>query len=110
MRPERDITLISAMEHHANDLPHRYYGNKVRFFPLTGSEANSGPVDLGEFQKMLRQYEGRVNYVAVSAVSNVTGIVNPIYELASIAHQHDTLLLGRWCADGCSPPGGTGSR
>lgn len=93
MRPERDITLVSAMEHHANDLPHRYYGNRIRFIPLTGSEANSGPVDVDEFQKMLRQYSGRVNYVAISAVSNVTGIVNPIYDLARIAHEHDTLLL-----------------
>ena len=93
MRPDRDVTLISAMEHHANDLPHRYYGNKIRFIPLTGSEANSGPVDLDELATMLEKYTGRVNYIALSAVSNVTGIINPIGEIARLAHRHGALLL-----------------
>jgi cysteine desulfurase/selenocysteine lyase len=93
LRPERDVVLVSAMEHHANDLPHRYYGGKVRFIPLLGSEVNSGPVDTAELKNLLERYRGRVNYIAVSGVSNVTGIVNPIYEIARIAHENDTLVL-----------------
>ena len=28
-RPEKDIVLVSAMEHHANDLPHRQHAQSV---------------------------------------------------------------------------------
>jgi len=93
LRPERDVVLVSAMEHHSNDLPHRYYGNKVRFIPLLGSEVNSGSMDLAALRELLARYQGRVNYIAVCGVSNVTGIVNPIYDIARIAHDNDTLLL-----------------
>ncbi len=35
-RPERDVVLVSLMEHHANDLPHRRHAGQVVHLPLTG--------------------------------------------------------------------------
>jgi cysteine desulfurase/selenocysteine lyase len=43
-------------------------------------------------EKELRAQRGRVSYVAVTGVSNVTGIVNPVHEIARIAHRYDALI------------------
>jgi len=71
-RPERKIVFVSSMEHHANDLPHRQFGNEVVYLPLTGEGSQLGIVDLDKFRALCEQYEGKVNYVAVSSVSNVS--------------------------------------
>lgn len=92
-RPERDVVLISLMEHHANDLPHRKHAGHVVHLPLTGIAPALGAIDLDALTGLLRQYAGRVNYVAITAASNVTGIVNPIHEIAALAHAHGAWLI-----------------
>ena len=92
-RQDRKIVLVSAMEHHANDLPHRQFGNEVHYIPLIGEGAQQGPIDLTELEKLLAKYRGQVNYVAISSVSNVTGIVNPVAAIAQLAHRYDALVL-----------------
>lgn len=87
-RPERDVVLVSLMEHHANDLPHRKHAGRVLHVPLTGETPALGAVDRVALARLLEQYSGRVNYVAVSAASNVTGIVNPVHDIAELAHAH----------------------
>lgn len=85
-RPERDVVLVSLLEHHANDLPHRKHAGQVIHIPLSGDSPMLGAVDLAALERLLGQYRGRVNYVAVSAASNVTGVRNPIYDIAALAH------------------------
>jgi selenocysteine lyase/cysteine desulfurase len=92
-RPERDIALVSLMEHHANDLPHRRQAGQVIHIPLTGEAPALGAVDLVALERLLEQHQGRVNYVAVSAASNVTGIVNPVHDIAALAHAHDAWVI-----------------
>jgi len=92
-RPERDVVLVSLMEHHANDLPHRKHARTVVHIPLTGTAPALGPVDLAALARLLEQYRGRVNYVAVSATSNVTGIINPVHEIAALAHAHGAWVM-----------------
>jgi len=92
-RPNRQRVLVSAMEHHANDLPHRQFGNEVIYIPLNGSGAEQGTIDLAEFTRLCKQNSDKVNYVAVSSVSNVTGVLNPIEELTRIAHKFGILVL-----------------
>jgi Selenocysteine lyase len=92
-RPERDVALVSLMEHHANDLPHRKHAGQVVHIPLTGASPALGAVDLVALERFLEQYRGRVNYVAVSAASNVTGIVNPVHDIAALAHAHDAWVV-----------------
>lgn len=92
-RPNRPVVLVSAMEHHANDLPHRQFGNDVHHLPLTGNDAEQGAIDLIELEKLLQTFKGRVNYLAFSAVSNVTGIINPVAEITELAHRYDTLVM-----------------
>jgi cysteine desulfurase/selenocysteine lyase len=92
-RPKRKVVLVSAMEHHANDIPHRQFDNQVVYFPLLGEGANMGCVDLLQFEKLCNQHAEQLNYVAVSSVSNVTGIQNPINEMVKIAHKVGALVL-----------------
>lgn len=90
---EKPIVMVSAMEHHANDLPHRQQGNDVIHIPLTGESAQSGSIDLAALEALLKQNTGKVNYVTVSGVSNVTGIINPVAEITSLAHQYGALFI-----------------
>ena len=92
-RPERDVVLVSLMEHHANDLPHRKHARTVVHIPLTGTAPTLGAVDLAALERLLEQYRGRVNYVAVSATSNVTGIINPVHDIAALAHAHGAWVI-----------------
>lgn len=92
-RPNRKVVLVSSMEHHANDLPHRQFDNQVIYLPLTGEGAHSGAVDLERLSQICAEHTDDVNYIAVSSVSNVTGVRNPIKEICEIAHQNDLLVL-----------------
>lgn len=92
-RPTRKTVLVSAMEHHANDLPHRQFDNQVVYFPLLGDGSSMGCVDLVQFEKLCIKHAEQLNYVAVSSVSNVTGIQNPINEMVKIAHTVGALVL-----------------
>lgn len=92
-RPNKKVVLTSSMEHHANDLPHRQFGNKVHYIPLTNEGAASGAIDLDAYESLLKLHSGSINYVAVSSVSNVTGIRNPIAKMTEMAHSHGALIL-----------------
>ncbi len=93
-RPGRDVVLTSVMEHHSNDLPHRKHFTEVVHVPaeVTSSGALGG-IDLLQLENELKARPSRVNYVAVTGVSNVTGIVNPIHKIAQLAHRYGALVV-----------------
>lgn len=93
LRPVRDIVLISTLEHHSNDLPHRAYGNLIEHIPLCGTGPQLGNIDLRALESLLQRHAGHVNYIAVTGVSNVTGVINPLAEIAELAHRHDAYLI-----------------
>ncbi len=84
----RPMVFVSAMEHHSNDLPHRQF-SQVKYIPII---PNRG-IDSDAFRRFLEQYADQVNYVSYAAVSNVTGIVNPIQELTQIAHSYGVPVI-----------------
>ncbi|HNW78140.1 MAG TPA: aminotransferase class V-fold PLP-dependent enzyme [Candidatus Competibacteraceae bacterium] len=92
-RPERDVVLVSRMEHHANDLPHRRHAGQVLHIPLRGTAPALGAIDLDALDDLLEQQRGRINYIAVAAASNVTGIVNPVHDIAARAHVHGAWIV-----------------
>lgn len=93
LRPERDLVIVSEMEHHSNDLPHRRHAARVRHAPLLGEAPACGSIDLAALADLLETHRGQVRYVAVAAASNVTGILNPLAEIAALVHAHDAWLL-----------------
>ena len=95
-RPERDVVVTTVMEHHSNDLPHRLYGSRlihVRSGASGTPDRTQGCVDLEQLARVLEEHSGRVNYVAVTGVSNVTGVINPIHDVAELAHRHGAYVL-----------------
>jgi len=93
LRPERDMVLVSMMEHHSNDLPHRKHGGKVLHIPLESNELMAGRINLDVLEKYLEKFSERINYVSITGLSNVTGIINPINKIARIVHKYDVYLI-----------------
>jgi cysteine desulfurase/selenocysteine lyase len=85
-----DELLLNEMEHHANLVPWqqiaRERGAQLRFIPLT----EDGRLDLSTLDDVLT---ARTKLVAVTALSNVLGTVNPIGELAARAKARGALIL-----------------
>jgi len=93
LQPHKDIVLVSIMEHHSNDLPHRKHGGHVIHIPVDTHESKMGCIDMDLLERYLKKYEGRVNYVSITGISNVTGIINPINEVAKLAHNYGAYIV-----------------
>jgi cysteine desulfurase/selenocysteine lyase len=79
-------TLVSLMEHHSNDLPHRRRGRVVHF----GVRADGTP-DYADLEHKLQAQP--VKLVAVTGASNVTGHLTDLGRVARLAHAHGARLL-----------------
>lgn len=82
------IVLSTYMEHHSNLLPwnHRYTTDYIEVDPL-------GRLCIPDLEYKLRLYQGKVGLVAVTGASNVTGYINPIYDIAKICHKYGAKIL-----------------
>jgi cysteine desulfurase/selenocysteine lyase len=78
---ERNVVLVSTLEHHSNDLPWRAVAEVVHV-----DITPEGRLDEADFDRCLEQYKGRVALVSISGASNVTGFLPPIHRLAEKAH------------------------
>lgn len=87
---EGDYVIISAMEHHSNIVPWQLLemrkGIKIKVIPIT----EDGELRVDEYEKL---FDERTKLVSVTHVSNVLGTVNPVKELATIAHSHNVPIL-----------------
>jgi selenocysteine lyase/cysteine desulfurase len=92
-RPDRKVVLVSEMEHHSNDLPHRKHSGEVVHIPLMGEAPAYGGLDLEVVRGMVEKYGERINYLAMTGASNVTGSLTPLHELAQLAHSVGAYLV-----------------
>jgi len=83
---EPGATLVSSMEHHSNDLPHRRRGEVLRIEVLA-----DGTIDYDDLERKLRA--NNVKLVAITGGSNVTGYMPDIRLVARLAHQHGARIL-----------------
>jgi len=90
---DRPKVLVSLMEHHSNDLPHRKHAGQVIHIQLNNFGREAGCINLKEIEKHLEENKNQINYVSVTGVSNVTGIINPIYDIAELAHSHGAFII-----------------
>lgn len=90
-RAARDTVLVSIMEHHSNDLPHRRRHRRTMHIPTEGE--GGGRVCLRSLEQTLREEGGRVNYLALTAASNVTGVCNQIRQVTELAHRFGVLVV-----------------
>ena len=92
-RPERNIVLVSEMEHHSNDLPHRYHSARVIHVPCMGEFERYGGIDMDKLAEIFDQHGDKINYIAVTGASNVTGAITPLAEIAKLAHAVGAYLV-----------------
>ncbi|MCL2063696.1 MAG: aminotransferase class V-fold PLP-dependent enzyme [Candidatus Cloacimonetes bacterium] len=83
-----DIVLLSRMEHHANDLIWRHLCKTIY-----AAVDEKGRLILEDVERLLREHDGAVKFVSVSAASNVTGYVNDVHSIARIAHQYGAEII-----------------
>ena len=76
------------MEHHSNDLPWRYKYN-VDYVEVD----EHGRLSLDHLEYLLKKYKGKVKLLAVTGASNVTGYLNPIHQIARLAHRYGSKIL-----------------
>jgi cysteine desulfurase/selenocysteine lyase len=85
-----DEVLLSEMEHHSNLVPWillaRERGVVLRHLPIT----DSGELDMAALPAMLSR---RTQIVALTAMSNVLGTINPIAEIAEAAHRVGAVMV-----------------
>lgn len=85
-----DEIIVTEMEHHANIVPwqllQRIKNVKLRVVPIT----DKGELRLDEFEKL---FNSRTRLVSVCHISNVLGTINPVKEIAQMAHSHGAKVL-----------------
>ncbi|POP50067.1 cysteine desulfurase SufS [Superficieibacter electus] len=85
-----DNIVITAMEHHANIVPWQMLCARkqaeLRVIPLTAE----GTLALEALAGLL---DAKTRLVAVTHVSNVLGVENPVADIIRIAHQHGAKVL-----------------
>jgi cysteine desulfurase/selenocysteine lyase len=85
-----DEVLLTVMEHHSNIVPWQILAKRkglvVRFVPVE----DSGELDSESFARLLNP---RTRIVALSMASNVLGTINPVREIAAMAHANGSLVL-----------------
>ena len=80
-----DEIVISAMEHHSNIVPWQILCEEKQAILRIAPINQRGELLLDEFEKLLGP---RTKLVSVVHVSNALGTINPVAEIARMAHRH----------------------
>ncbi len=85
-----DRIILTVMEHHANIVPwqllQRHKDIHIDVVPVRPD----GSLDTGRYREL---FTDRTRLVAFCHVSNVLGTVNPVKEMAAIAHEHGCVVV-----------------
>ena len=88
LQPEDEI-VISIMEHHSNIIPWQQAAAKtgavLKFVYL-----KDGELDMADLRAKVTN---RTKFVSITHVSNVLGVINPVKEIAQIAHDHGAIMV-----------------
>ena len=85
-----DEILLSAMEHHSNIVPWQMMAEKfkvkIKYLPIN----KIGELDLNDSEQY---FTSRTKIVSITHISNVLGTINPIEDLAKMAHKVGALFI-----------------
>lgn len=85
-----DEIVLTPMEHHSNIIPWQQAakatGATLKYIPLQ----KDGTITLEDVRKTITN---QTKIVAIAHVSNVLGTINPIKEIAEIAHEHGAIIV-----------------
>lgn len=87
---EGDEVILTVMEHHSNIVPWQLLrertGIVIRVVPMD----DAGYLDLEAYEQLFTPH---TRLVCVAQVSNVLGTINPVKQMAQIAHAHGAHIL-----------------
>jgi len=87
---EGDEIIISPMEHHSNIIPWQQVAKRtgavLKYFPLQ----KDGTISIADVEATVTS---STKLVSVTYVSNVLGVINPVKEIAAIAHKNGAVLV-----------------
>lgn len=85
-----DEIIITSLEHHANIVPWQMIaeekGAVLKVIPMD----QNGILDMDAYKRLLNK---RTKFVSVVHVSNALGVVNPVEEMITLAHQYNAKVL-----------------
>ncbi len=85
-----DEIVLTEMEHHSNLVPWQQLAKekslKLKFIPLT----SDFQLDLRKAQELITS---KTKIVSVTHVSNVLGTINPVKEIAALAHEAGAVMI-----------------
>ncbi|MGY3312134.1 cysteine desulfurase/selenocysteine lyase [Peribacillus simplex] len=85
-----DEIVISYMEHHSNIIPWQQLakekGAVLKYIPLQ----EDCTISLDDVRATIT---GATKIVSIMQVSNVLGVINPVKEIAQIAHEHGAIMV-----------------
>ena len=83
-----DVIITTIMEHHSNDLPWRKHCKVIHI-----GVDDKGILLFDDMRQALKTYKEKVKLIAISGASNITGICNPIHDIARWAHEAGTKIF-----------------
>ena len=87
---EGDEVIVSTSEHHSNIVPWQLLCERKKAVLKVLDIRENGTLAVEQLEKLLSQ---RTKIVAISHISNVLGLVNPVREIAQICHAHGVPVL-----------------
>ena len=82
---EGDKVLVTAMEHHSNLIPWQQMVQRHHGQLLVVPMDDTGVLDLSCYEELLQKGP---KVVSIAHISNVLGTINPVKEMAAMAHQY----------------------
>lgn len=85
-----DEILVSISEHHANFVPWQQLAKKTGARFVTFDILNNGEINLSDFEQKL---SSKTKIVAITHMSNVLGVINPVESLIQKAHEYGAKVV-----------------
>ena len=87
---EGDEVIVSVAEHHSNIVPWQLVCERKKATLKVLDIHENGTLAVEDVEKLLSQ---RTKIVAISHISNVLGLVNPVREMVALCHKHGVPVL-----------------
>ena len=87
---EGDEVIVSGAEHHSNIVPWQLLCERKKATLKVLDIRENGELAVESLEKLISQ---RTKIVAISHISNVLGLVNPVREIVGICHKHGIPVL-----------------
>lgn len=87
---EGDEVILTVMEHHSNIVPWQFLRERTGIVIKVVPMDDAGYLDLEAYEQLFTPH---TRLVCVAQVSNVLGTINPVKQMAQIAHAHGAHIL-----------------